>query len=351
MALVSPVMCAALLAVMGSSSRVAQNQAVSLGNIRAAHQARAAAIRTLVIDEHTAMRRTGSETHEDSLYNQMQERVMRAKQAARERAVCEPTTPEELTAFEEHIREAGNEDFPEEIRSVLLANRVKLTNDRSVYDFEASRYYCKQTDLRDLPELAQEYGIPEYQLSNLTASKSLMGTAGYSVLINDSETVATLLRGGLQPTKLRRELLGIAPEPLLDWQWPATIEVESNGQIVARGTRGRSAELVFELTFSSAEGYPMTHLVQYGSGGTIMREVTLSEFRAAGDGTLIPFRSVEWKRLGAAGEQVTVRQVTSVEINSTLPGDAFRLPAGAHLSALEADAVPAYKTDQEALRR
>ncbi len=342
---------AGLLAVPDIELLTQASQTVSLESIRAAHQARAAAIQTLVVDEHSVTRRRISETHEDSVFNRMQGRVVRAEQRARESAVCEPTTPEEMAAFEERVREAGKENFPEEIRSVLLANRMMLTDDHSVYDFQSSRYCCKRNDVRDLKKLAVEYGLPEHQMRNLTASGATVGCAVYSASVDEAGTSGALVRGSGALLIERLELLGIAPQRLLDWKRPTTVAFDQEGQIVLRGDGMDGSGPAFEMTLKNKPGYPMVHLTQYKPDGTVTLDLTLSDARVIADGIAVPFQSVLTRQLGDMGEQTTVRKVTSIELNQPVPLDLFRVNPRAALLCADVEMQRAFDADQEALRK
>ncbi len=341
-----------IFAVMNTALTTGPSAAPTLESIRAAQEARSGAIKTLVIEERVVTRRQNSEWHEDHVFSRMQDRVERAEQRAWENVACEPTTVEEMLELEQRVRAAGDEGFPEEILSVLIANRMTLTQDHSVYDFPASRYRLRHTDLRDLRNLADEHSLPDRQFGNLTATKTLVGGPSYSILLNHDATVATLLSGGSRPITERLELLGIAPTRLLTWKSPCTVESNGQGRIVVRGLRMESEGIAFELTLENRPGYPMSRLVRYGPAGEIHEELSLSDFRAAEGGTMVPYRSVQTRRMGDAGGAVqsVVRDVVNLQINKPVSAEAFVVPSTARLTALEADAVSAYKADQAILR-
>lgn len=111
---------------------------------------------------------------------------------------------------------AHNARQVEQRMTVWQANTLQATQQNAAYDFIGHRASVRQRDTRDLQALSTSFGVPESQLANLDCTRTVINTAGYSLLINRDDSVATISLGSTRPLTERLLLMGIVPERLLD---------------------------------------------------------------------------------------------------------------------------------------
>lgn len=319
---------------------------ITLEDVRAAHAARADSIRTLVIDEIVQTHRTRSPDDLERLRQTMEDRVLRQRERLLGDPSCEPLAPEELIKLEIRVREEVNTELPDQVLAVTHANADLRTREKATIDFARQRSCREQRDLRDLARLARENSIPESQLRNLTATRTLIDTASYSIIVNDDATLATVLRGSTTPIEHRRALLGIASPRMLAGTLPTTVQPRGDGTIAVQAKMRDSEQVAFELTLQNAPGYPMTKLVQYGADGALVRELRLSDYRVVHGGVALPYHS-EFLQTSASGVQNETRDVQEVVLNSEVVRKTFLPPRKARLHGFDLDAARALNVEQK----
>lgn len=335
-----------LVALLFSGSAPIQAaQPPTVESLRAEHAAHALAIRSLVTVEVVQTHNPRSPTWEAQTRGYLERRVAseRERIVSTAAALDVPESERGLLS-QQRMRAQGSADLPAEYMPVWWANEHEYTRQRLVCDFAGQRLRLEQRDLRDLAQLRTQFGIVPEQDQNLDSTRTLIVTAGYTLLVNRDDTFATVLRGGSRGLADRLLLLGVVPAAMLDGRYPLDVAVNPDGTIGVRGAHPDSGLAAFELTLRAEQGHHMTHMIRYGRDGEPIEELTLSDYRRVTPGTSAPFHTEMTRGLGGAlGERSETREVASIELNAPVENATFEPPSGARVGALDPEAWEAYK--------
>ncbi|MEP0845408.1 MAG: hypothetical protein HRF50_01145 [Phycisphaerae bacterium] len=339
---VSPSLVALLFSAAGP---IQVTPAVTVETLRAEHAAHAAAVHSLLVVEVVETHNPRTPTWEAQTRSYLERRAAaeRARIAADAAELQVPDSERRLVT-EQRMREQPTTDLAAEYMPVWWANENERTRRRVACDFAGQRLRLEQRDLRDLTQLRAQFGIVAEQDQNLDSTRTLIITAGYTLLLNRDDTMATVLRGGTSSFAERLELLGIIPARLLDGRFPVELSDNPDGSINARGALPDTGQVIFELTLRREPGHHMTHMVQYSRTGEVVADLELSDYRHVAPGVWAPFHAETSRRLGGSlGERTETHEVASLEVNPPLDGSTFEPPAGIGVVSMDPQASEAYK--------
>lgn len=315
---------------------VAADPIPTLESLRAAHLAHAAALSSLLVEQEVTADYSAA-----GLDERVRERIEQrlAAQQARSEAGdgCGEASTEALLMATFHAEQV------EQRMAAWQANTLQCTRQSGAYDFVGQRASVRQRDTRDLRTLSQSFGIPESQLANLDCTRTIISTAGYSLLINRDASVATVSLGSTRALTERLLLMGIVPARLFDCDYATRISRGADGAVLLQANWPNGEHLAFEVVLRPEAGQLATRITRYDRNGTKVHEFQAADFRAVAAGVAAPFFTDSFERLGQGqGARRVTRTVKRIDVNANLPAGLFAAPPTARLDAIDGPAAEAY---------
>jgi len=334
--------CVGVTALCCAALAPAGDPPITLESLRAEHAAHAAALRTLIVEEDVQTRLAAGGL-EARVRERLEDRLEAQRQRFYEAVDCSEDSAEALLLAEQRFDAAHDAHQVEGRLAAFAANARQSSRQRAAFDFVAQRVRIEQRDLRDLDALAERFAVPARERVNLDCTRTVISTAGYSLLVNRDESLATVSTGSTRPLTERLVLLGIVPERLLDGRYPTRVTREADGSILLRAQRPDMDGLAFEIVLRPDEGRYATRITRYDRAGARLHELHAADYRRLAPGMSAPFFTETFERLsGQAGVRSVSRMVTRVQVNPDAPAALFEAPRTARVQPLDASARAAY---------
>ncbi len=335
---------------------------VTLESLMAEHAAHAAALGTLETLEQVEVQVANSNEFQRRVIELGAERRREAQRKAFYRDVdLNKLTPEQRAKLEQQFEQAHPRADVALKVAEWKANEQRSLVQFGYYDFGSRRVRIDQTDQRDLPEVAQRFGIPPTpaHLLNLDQTRTDIYTPSYWATVrpaygDDKRELVAVDKGSPDsPLDERLQRMGIIPRAYWDAKFERKLSTAPDGSLVLRGNLKASDRPAFEFTLDAGAGHFITRAVHYDGDGKRTLDLVVEDFRSSGRVT-IPFHTESTKFFPSMGDMVQIerRLIEHCSLGSSggsLPDNYFVGPSNSRVQTLDSGAADAYREFQKKL--